>query len=439
MSLLERTRSLVIEIDDAVDLAGLEEAALSFARRVPGTLVGDAIEAMTETLLDVYLGRRGLPIAADEQVEAPWACTGCGSRRAFRRRGFRQRDRRLAAACGGVSFRTAQVECWPCGRRFAPVLGLLGLRPYQRRTDRLSELAVGLATEVAYAKASALLDELAGATVSARSIRRDVIAIGPERLGPEVLDVPIVLLDGTGERAGDKKKGVELRFAIGLVARRREHNRVRVEARLLGAVFDEDWSVLAELMAEVRPGLVIVDGERELTGMVERVFPGVPIQRCLFHLAYGFSYAAWRGGASKQLRQALSTQLEQVLTEAHRRGDSARAAASYAALIEEADNCGALTAATYLREAESQVFTFVTNPGAGRLLFGHKGRPELATSVLERVMRELNRRTDNGSRWSIEGLRALLMIKLGRKYHHGRWAPEEAPTQATKVRFSLAV
>lgn len=437
MSLLERTRSVVIEIDDVINLAGLEEAALAFARSVPGQLVGEAVEAMSETLLDIYLGRRGLPIAAEDQAETPWSCTGCGSRRGFRRRGFRQRDRKLAAACGGVSFRTAQVECLTCARRFAPVLGLLGLRPYQRRTDRLSELAVGLATEVAYAKASSLLAELAGADVSPRSICRDMVAMAPERLGPEVLDVPIVLLDGTGERAGEKKNGVELRFAIGLVARRREHNRVKVEARLLGAVFDEDWAVLGELMADVRPGLLIVDGERELTGMVERTFPGVPIQRCLFHLAHGFTYAAWRGGASQALRKTLFAQLEATLTEAHRDGNPERAKAAYAALIEEADNCGAVTAAIYLREAEAQVFTFLTHPGAGRLLFGHKGRPELASSVLERVMRELNRRTDNGTRWSIEGLRALLMVKLGRKYAHGRWAPEEVFAKEPTVRLRL--
>lgn len=123
MSLSERTRSVVIEIDDVINLAGLEEVALAFARSVPGQLVGEAVEAMTETLLDIYLGWRGSPIAAEDQVEAPWSCTGCGSHRGFRRRGFRQRDRRLDAACGEVSFRTAQVECWSCARRFAPVLG----------------------------------------------------------------------------------------------------------------------------------------------------------------------------------------------------------------------------------------------------------------------------------------------------------------------------
>ena len=210
MSLSERTRSVVIEIDDVINLSGLEQAALAFARSVPGQLVGEAVEAMTETLLDIYLGQRGTPIGAQDQGEAPWACTGCGSRRGFRRRGFRQRDRKLDAACGGISFRTAQVECLTCARRFAPVLVLLGLRPYQRRTDRLSELAVGLATEVAYAKASALLAELAGAEVSSRSIRRDMVAIAPERLGPEVLDVPIVLLDRRAGRGQEKGRGAAL-------------------------------------------------------------------------------------------------------------------------------------------------------------------------------------------------------------------------------------
>jgi hypothetical protein len=276
-----------IELSDDVDLAGLESAAVTFARTVPGQLVGHAVEAMTETLLDVVVGPRGRPTPAGEQAEAPWGCPGCASRRGFARRGFRQRARTIESACGEVTLRVAQLGCRGCGRRFAPMLGLLGVRPYQRRTERLSDLAAGLATEVAYAKASALLGELAGARLSPRSIRRDVVARAPERLGPDVLEVPIVLLDGTGERAGSKRKGVELRLAIGLVARHREHNRVRVEARLLGAVFDEDWSVLGDLLAEVRPGLLIVDGERELTGMVETVFPGVPIQRCLFHVARG--------------------------------------------------------------------------------------------------------------------------------------------------------
>lgn len=84
-----------------------------------------------------------------------------------------------------------------------------------------------------------------------------------------------------------------------------------------------------------------------------------------------------------------------------------------------------------------EVLTFLTHPDAGRLVFGDKGRPELGTGVLERVMREMNRRTDVGVRWSVEGVRAILMIKCARKYHHGRWSAVEASTDQPRVRFSL--
>jgi hypothetical protein len=122
------------------------------------------------------------------------------------------------------------------------------------------------------AKASRLLAELAGPSVSPRSIRRDVIAMAPERVGPEITEVPILLLDGTGERAGQTKGGVALHLAIGLVARRRAGKKVSVEARLLGATLGESWSVMGDLLAEVRPGLILVDGEEELSALAAERF-----------------------------------------------------------------------------------------------------------------------------------------------------------------------
>ena len=76
-------------------------------------------------------------------------------------------------------------------------------------------------------------------------------------------------------------------------------------------------------------------------------------------------------------------------------------------------------------------------PTADRLVFGDKGRPELATGVLERVMREMNRRTDVGVRWSIPGARGMLMFKLARKYHHRQWSPKTATSDSPNVRFAL--
>jgi len=435
---IERTRCVSIELDRIVGLGQLEEAALAFAREAPAQLVADAVESMIADLVDAVVGPFGLPLADDEQLEAPWACTGCGSRQGFRRRGFRPKPRKVTTACGRVAFRSQQLACTSCERRFAPAAELLGLRPHQRRTEALSELAASLAAEVAYAKASRLLASLAGPSVSARSIRRDVIAMAPERVGPEVTEVPVLLLDGTGERAGETKGGVALHLAIGLVARRRKGNKVSVEARLLGATVAEGWSVMGDLLAGVRPGLVLVDGEEELSALAAERFAGVPVQRCLWHLARGVYRAArYTDRASHELSDDFRRQLEVLLLAAYRNADLTAARAAYAELIDDAEGCGALAAAAHLRGASDEVFTFLTHPDAGRLVFGDKGRPELGTGVLERVMREMNRRTDVGVRWSIPGVRDILMVKLQRKYAHGPWSPNPVADQPPAVRFSL--
>jgi hypothetical protein len=433
----ERTHSVSIEIDELVDLSGLEEAVVAFARTAPAELLARAVEAMTAGLIDAVVGPHGSPRPASEQLEAPWSCTRCGSRRGFRRRG--RRGRQVTCAVGRTRFALAHLECLSCRRRFVPGTQVLGLRPHQRTTDALVELGTALATEVAYAKAARLLQDLSGIAISARQVRRGVLAVAPERLGPEELDVPVVLLDGTGVRAGQAKAGVGLHLAIGLVARERRGGRVSVQARLLGATVGESWDVMRELLAPVRPGLVVVDGEEDLSGLVAELWSGVPVQRCMFHLTRAVEHLCrYRDHLSLEEARALRDAFTALVTDAYRSADLPGTDRAYDEFVERLVRAGAPTAATHLRLAKRQALTFLTHPGAGRLVFGHKGRPELATSVLERVMREMNRRTDVGVRWSLHGARALLMAKLGRKYDHGRWSPRPAPTHPPAVRFTLS-
>jgi len=436
-------RSVRIDLDlsaGPIDLACLEQAALDFARRAPGELVAAAVQILTGELFDVIIGLRGFPLDDDAQPEAPWACTRCGNRRGFRRRGQRRGGRTVLTKAGQVCLAAWQVECRRCGRRFVAVLELLGLAAHQRRSVGVAEMAAALATEVAYVKASRLLGELAGIDLSARTVRRDTVCLAPVRLGPEVLEVPVLLLDGTGVRAGENKNGTELHLVVGLVARRREGGRVVVEARLLGATLGEGWS-MAELLKGVRPGLVIVDGEEAITDLATEVFGGnTPIQRCLFHLERQTRYMArYLDRLDADVADELRARLHELLTDAYATGDLKTAVAAYNTLIDTAESLGAEAAATHLRNAAPHAFTFATHPQAGRLVFGDQGRPELATGVPERVMREMNRRTDVGVRWSIPGVWGLLMVKLGRKYHHGRWAtPEAADIEAPgPVSFSL--
>ena len=437
-------RSVRIDVDlsaGGVDLACLEAAAVDFARRAPGELVAAAVDALTGELFDAVIGPRGFPLDDAAQPAAPWACTRCASRRGFRRRGRRPGGRTVLTRAGRVCLAAWQVECRSCGRRFVPVLELLGVKAHQRRSVGVAEMAAALATEVAYAKAARLLGELAGIDISARTVRRDTLSLAPERLGPETLDVPILLLDGTGVRAGSartQKNGVELHLAVGLVARRREGGRVAVEARLLGATLGEPWSAMAALLEGVRPGLVIVDGEEAITDLARATFgTRTPIQRCLFHLERQTRWMArYLDRLPADLADELQARLHELLTRAYATGDLDEAVAAYNTVIDTAEAAGADHAVTHLRNAAPHAFTFATHPEAGRLVFGDKGRPELATGVLERVMREMNRRSDVGVRWSIPGVRGMLMVKLARKYHHSRWSPKQT-ADTHNVRFAL--
>jgi hypothetical protein len=67
------------------------------------------------------------------------------------------------------------------------------------------------------------------------------------------------------------------------------------------------------------------------------------------------------------------------------------------------------------------------------------GGPELGTGVLERLMRELNARTDiGGSRWSVAGLRDLLTVQTARLLGHPAWTEIKRTThQPNSIPFRL--
>jgi len=431
---------VLVAVDELVGVEALERAALEFARSAPGELIGSAVDAMVAELFTEVCGPFGFPIDDDAQITAPWACPGCASMRGFRRRGAQVRRRKLTSLVGVVSLRSAMVECRSCRRRFSPLGQLLGLAPRQRRTPELSKATAALAVEVAYVKAARLMAEVGGVEVSARTIRRDLIAAAPHRLGPRrgVTGVPVLLLDGTGERAGPAKGGVALHLAIAIVTRRSEAGRTTCGVELLAATLDERWEILFDQLEGIRPGLIVVDGEEELSTLAEKRFAKVPRQRCLWHLCRAVDRALrYTDSATAIDRDQANRDLEQILINAWTHRDPNEARQCLGLLADRLEIEGATAAATNLRNAADEVFTFLTHPDAGWLVAGHKGRPDVGTGVLERVMREMNRRTDVGVRWSITGIRALLMTKLQHKYHHGPWSPTDATTTPPKVRITL--
>jgi len=280
MPTTQRSARVEVELDGIVDLAELEAAALDFARRGPGELAA-AVKTLTVELFDAVIGPFGFPLADAEQPEASWSCTGCGSSCGFRRRGQRRGGRSVTTAAGRVRMEAWQVACRSCGRPSCRSSSCSASAPISAAPRRSASWQQAWRSRSPTRKRRGFW---ASSPASRSPLARSAVTPSPwppERLGPEDSSVPVLVLDGTGVRAGDKKLGVELHLAVGVVARCRESGRVVVGARLLGATLGEACSAMAELLGEVRPGLVIVDGVEAITDLVEAVFGSrTPIQRC---------------------------------------------------------------------------------------------------------------------------------------------------------------
>jgi len=253
----------------------------------------------------------------------------------------------------------------------------------------------------------------------------------------------VVMLDGTGGRAGDKTNGVAVNLAVGLTGRSGPHHRRRAHTHFLGLTVGEDWSMMgAQLEHLPAPALVVVDGESAITVLAERLWPGVPIQRCWWHLPHGLRKAFYVDDAHNRhvnpnWARTKARQLAELLREQIRHEHTPEAALTawdaFTATIP-----ATLTAAhAYLDAARPHAFTCL-DPGLRKTL-AHLGGPELATGVIERLMRELNARTDiGGVRWTIPGLRDLLTVLTARTLRHPTWTEIRANTRPSNtIQFRL--
>ncbi len=190
------------------------------------------------------------------------------------------------------------------------------------------------------------------------------------------------------------------------------------------------------------PALVVLDGEAAITTLVERLWPKVPIQRCWWHLPHGLRKAfyvddannlhvnpRWATECARELGELLREQIRHEHTTEQALTDWDTFTTRIPATLSSAHS--------YLDGARPHTFTCL-DPALRRQL-AHLGGPELGTGVLERLMRELNARTDiGGSRWSIAGLRDLLTVQTARLLGHPAWHDLKRTThQPNTLTFTL--
>lgn len=424
--------SRVVELGletEAGKLLGFESAALETDRTLRPALWQELLESHQEAVIERICGPRRQPLP--HGPKAPFQCPRCQRDRGFRRRGYRSRQRVLLSRVGRLELRLAQVGC-RCGRRFSPLLQLLGIDPGMRLAPGLARRAASLATETSYAKAADHLTAEAGTAPSIRSIKRLVRDAGrrcdlskPRR---DLKKVPALLVDGTRVPAGPRygrrafsARGVELNIACAVMGRDVSGRRPKAQIELVGATVARPWSDLEPAIRTCRDaGIAVTDGDHVIDNLLERAAPDLPRQHCTFHIHHNVWHRLWQDGIPMSKRDRVIERLLTPILDADSRRASLEAAEES---IRFADDNGWGHTAAHLRRTTPHLATWhVVRRSRRPWRMAGRSRPEHTTSVLERTMREVNRRVDpTGNRWTVEGVRSMMNLLLGRRFDHPAW------------------
>lgn len=408
--MLKSESTCVVQVDlrSPDGLKGWERALTEARGDVIPALAARVLASFEETLIARACGPRRRPASA----AAPFGCPRCDAASGFRRRG--RRRRRVLSRVGRLELRLAMVGC-RCGHRFAPLLAALGVAPRARLAPGLARRALELCSELPYARAAAQLRREAGAAPSPRSlgrlVRRAAERIALDQPRSPLSGIDAVLIDETRVRAGPRKgpddRGRELKIGVGL---RTIGAGRRIE--LLGATLADGWTSLGPVLAAARGArIAVTDGEWGARALLAARLPQIPHQVCTFHVRHSLAHRLWQDGVPFARRRALAAQLGNAI-------EFARSAASadhaLASARDRAERERWRHTARHLREVAPHLATWLRLDPSGRLAH--------TTSLLERTMREVNRRVDPvGVRWSLEGARAMTTLVLARRFAHPRW------------------
>jgi len=375
------------------------------------------LEATQDRVLDEALGPKW---GDTPQDQAPWPCPSCHSRQGFKRRGSRPRVLRKTSL-GPVPFELRQVTCDHCHGTFSPFPDQFGLTPYQVSTTEFQAKAVKVACQMSYARSVEQVHELGHVEVSATAVHRWAQDKGEQvTFDAKEANGHPVLLDGTKVRAGAKQRGCPLN--LGLSIRRRSWVGGRPTLNVSPVCFgvDEPWSKMGQALVGSQPARLVFDGDEALTAWLEDGFPDVHKQRGVWHLVSQLYWPLWEDGLDKKQARAWMGRLGEIIYHPH--GDVWRSRSELDTLIDQLRREKLSNAAGYLKSAAPYAFTYRQHPDG--MFFDEETlevRAISSTSPLERQIREINRRTDVGVRWSVPGVRNLIGLDLVRRFDPDQW------------------
>jgi hypothetical protein len=342
-------------------------------------------------------------------------CERCGvvhsGRLTLLRRGSRQRT--LRTSIGVLVFALKQLTCRDCRRTWSPFAQLLGLAPRQRIAEELVRKMVEGVTELSYAKTCEFAEAWLGASVTPRTLHRFVQERGARLRFTPAEPTRVVVADGTKVPAGSSERGTDVRLSFQILERYAEHGRVVVEKRIAGwGMGLGGWS--DALPAGICTEVIVTDREKGLPELIAERFPGIRHQHCEWHLSHTLGHLLYLDGVKVKERRPLTSKLSHIIW-GERTKDQRAAYVKFCAGLENRPK-----AHTMLSDAQENV------------LF-EKPSSERTSSVMEREMREINRRSDVGVRWSERGIDNLLRLRAARRINKDDFERVWSPVNTTAI------
>ena len=212
-------------------------------------------------------------------------------------------------------------------------------------------------------------------------------------------DKGVVLADSTRVKAGSLERGEVAQVVM-------SPGRKGFPKTLLGFDMGRDWNPLMQIIQQRSPALLVTDGDDPVASAHSRLASPIPRQRCQWHMAHQGRHFLFQGGLAAKYHKPFLRRVKKILFQPQQNPQR-----KWETLIRRLKNAGLHETAAHFRNAAPFLWT--------HQMFRHA--VPTTTSLVEREMREINRRTDVGVRWSVPGVRNLLNLNLGVRYRTASW------------------
>jgi hypothetical protein len=415
---------MVLRFCNSEDTFSFDELVMKVADAFEHKAIAELLELIVGLIQEVLLSR----IFAGQT-----RCHECGDGKLVLNGGY---DRRIRTSLGELTLRFKRVKCSGCGAVYAPLQKLIQFRRYQTKTNELEKLVVETISETSYRRGAAQLLRDGKISLPYRTANEwilktdcDDIQVSSKVIGSYPLEI---MADGTkfkGEGVNGKARQGDIKAVIGIT----RQGKVFPMGTWTGASWSEINREWHEKNITLPDGSIIVcDGE---PGLADSFADYVDEQqRCQWHIKRDLYHAMHADGAKKEeikpLQDALAVAMaielptgdfQQVPEEdkdaiEERMENTEQAMLKFVSYLEEK---GYSTAATYIDNARRSMFGYVRRWLKWGLI-SHK-----ASTMVERVMRELARRLKNiAYGWSDKGAKKVAGIILKRFANASEWEEE---------------